>query len=243
MAEFLLYGRTDYSDVLDFTADLRRAGEEIDSDRAVAFAATVSGEVHLLSGDLDAAMTQLQEGAELHRRIGANAGEAMALQRLAEVHIELGDLDEALRLLDDALPLARWSALSQHLVQRIHGTMIRATTDPDDARAAVDRAMHAIGPSDMCMFCTVMVAVPSSIACSGVGDLDEAQRHLAMAESSAAAWQGTAWQGAVSEARAHLSRAQGDAPTAQQAFLAAAELFRRAGQPLDVARCEAEASA
>ena len=238
MAEFLLYGRTDYSDVLDFTRSLREAGEQIDSPRAVAFAATVSGEVKLLSGDLDAALLELREGVELHHQIGANAGEALALQRLAELHIELDDHDEALRLLDEALPLARWSALSQHLVQRIFGTMIDATSDPDEARAVVDRAARAIGPSDMCIFCTVMIAVPSSIACARVGDVEEAARHLMMAEMSAMAWQGTAWQGAVTEAKAYLARAEGG-DDAEALLGEAAELFERAGQPLDVARCRA----
>lgn len=243
MAEFLLYGRTDYDDVLDFTASLREAGEQIDSDRAVAFAATVAGEVHLLSGDLEQAATELREGVDLHRRIGANAGEALSLQRLAETHLELGDRDEALRLLDEALPLARWSALAHHLVQRIFGTMIRAIADADEARAAVDRANRAIGPSDMCIFCTVMIAVPSAIACARVGDVEEAQRHLTMAEMSATAWQGTAWQGAVTEAKAHLALATDEPDEAASLLAEAADLFDRAGQPLDATRCRAEAGA
>ncbi len=243
MAEFLLYGRTEYTDVLEFTSSLREAGEQISSDRAVAFAATVSGEVHLLSGNLDLARIELQEGIDLHHRIGANAGESLALQRLAEVYIELGDNGEALRLLDEALPLARWSALANHLVQRIFGCMIKATTDPDDARTLVERANRSIGPSDMCMFCTVMIAVPSSIACSRVGDLDEARRHLAMAEMSAMAWQGTAWQAALAEARAHLAAAEGQHHEAEELIAQAAELFERAGQPLDVARCSSSSLA
>ena len=59
------------------------------------------------------------------------------------------------------------------------------------------------------MFCQVMIAVPASIACIEGGRLDEARAWLAQAESSAATWQGTAWQGAVTEARAHLARAEG----------------------------------
>ena len=238
MAEFLLYGRTDYREVLDFAASLRESGERIGSARAVAFAATVAGEAHLLSGDLDNALTQLGEGVDLHNQIGANAGESLSLQRLAEVHLEMGDNEEALRLLDAALPLARWSQLSHHLIQRIYGTMIRATTDRDAARAMVDRANEAIGPSDACRFCTVMIAVPSSIACSAVGDIEAAEQHLAMAERSAAAWQGTAWPAAVAEAKAHLALAKDDRDEAAHLFDEAAELFGRAGQPLDVRRCQ-----
>lgn len=202
MAEFLLYGRTEYSEVLEFAASLREAGERTDSARAVAFAATVAGEAHLLSGDLDRALVELKEGVELHHRIGANAGEALSLQRLAEVHLELGETEEALRLLDSALPLARWSALSHHLVQRIFGTMIRAS-----------------------------------------GDIEDARRHLAMAERSAEAWEGTAWAGAVAEARAHIATAQGNDSEATTLLAAATDLFERAGQPLDARRCRTGLSA
>jgi tetratricopeptide (TPR) repeat protein len=241
VAEYLLYGRTDYNEVLEFASSLRKAGERSGSLRAIAFSATVAGEVRLLSGDLERASADLREGVDLHHQIGASAGEALSLQRLAEVHLELGDNDEALRLLEDALPLARWSPLAHHLVQRIYGTMIRASTSPEAARLTVDRASTTIGPSDMCMFCTVMIAVPSSIACSAVGDLDEARRHLAMAEQSAMAWQGTAWPGAVAEAGAHLARADGRSQDADALFAEAAELFTRAGQPLDAQRCRASA--
>ena len=239
MAEFLLYGRTDYQEVLDFAASLRETGERSGSARAVAFAATVAGEARLLSGDVDQAMRDLAEGVDLHHHIGANAGEALSLQRLAEAHLELGEYDEALRLLDEALPLARWSALSHHLIQRIYGTMIRATVDTDAARALVDKAATAIGPSDMCIFCTVMIAVPSAIACADAGDLDEARRHLAMAEHSAMAWQGTAWPGALAEARGHLALGEGNTADAASHFEEASRLFARAGQPLDARRCAA----
>ena len=87
-----------------------------------------------------------------------------------------------------------------------------------------------------------MIAVPSSIACSTVGDLDEARRHLQMAEMSAMAWQGTAWQGAVAEAKAHLAAAEGGPEASAALFAEAADLFGRAGQPLDAARCQAAIS-
>ena len=38
-----------------------------------------------------------------------------------------------------ALPLARWSVISMHLLQRVYGTMIEAAPDPVAARAVVDR--------------------------------------------------------------------------------------------------------
>jgi ATP/maltotriose-dependent transcriptional regulator MalT len=87
------------------------------------------------------------------------------------------------------------------------------------------------------MFCQVMLAAPAAIACVQSGRLDEARDWLAQAESSAAAWQGTAWQGAVTEARAHLTRAEGDPAAADRLMATAARLFEVAGQPLDAQRC------
>ena len=49
---------------------------------------------------------------------------------------------EAIRLLELAIPLARWSAISQHLIQRIYGSMILATDDPEAARAMVQEAQE-----------------------------------------------------------------------------------------------------
>ena len=81
---------------------------------------------------------------------------------------------------------------------------------------------------------------PSAIACARVGDLDEAEQHLRAAEMSSMAWEGTAWQGAVAEAKGHLARAKDDHDEAANMFRAAADLFARAGQPLDERRCLAE---
>ena len=109
---------------------------------------------------------ELQQSIELHHDIAATSGEAAALQRLAEVHLARGDNDEANRLLNQALPLARWSAIALHLLQRIFGTMILAAPDPASARAVVDRAEATLGTEDACPFCDIMLAIPAAIACS-----------------------------------------------------------------------------
>jgi hypothetical protein len=101
----------------------------------------------------------------------------------------------------------------------------------------VDEAVERLDEAFSCVFCQVMIAVPASIACVEGGRLDEARSWLAQAERSAATWQGTAWQGAVTEARGHLVRAEGDAAAASRLFADAARLFETAGQPLDAQRC------
>ena len=237
VAEYMLYGPTPYAEVMSLAATLRESARRSGVLRAVAFATALHGEAALLSGDLGLAEAELTEAAELHHDIGSTAGEAHSLQRLAEVRLAQGNRDEATRLLRRALPLARWSAIALHLLQRVYGTMILAAPDPVAARAVVDRATATLGEEDNCTFCNVMIAVPAARACADVGDLVQAEQHLAVARRSAALWEGTAWQGALSEAQAHLERAAGDEVAARRQLHEAAALFDAAGQPLDAARC------
>ena len=218
-AEFLLYGPTPYREVIELAHGLRDTAQRSGVLRAVAFAATLAGEAALLAGDLSSAQRGLWEAVDLHHDIGAGAGEAHSLQRLAEVQLAKGDAGEATRLLQRTLPLARWSAISLHLLQRIFGTMMRAAPDRDAARAVVDRAESSLGTEDVCTFCNIMLAVPAVIACADVGDLDRARHHLQVADKSLHLWEGTSWQAAVLEARATspTPRATPLAPTAAAA--------------------------
>lgn len=239
VAEYLLYGPTPYADVMELARSLRSTAERAGALRAVAFAGALMGEAALLHGDLDLAEHELATAVDLHHEIGAPVGEAHSLQRLAEVVLARGDRAAANRLLQRALPLARWSQLSMHLLQRLYGTMVRAADDPQAARAVVDAAEATFGGSDFCTFCTVMFAVPAAIACADAGDLAEARQHLHRAEISASMWAGTAWAAATIEVRAHIARAEGDAGRAGQLLAEAADLFDTWAQPLDAARCRA----
>jgi DNA-binding SARP family transcriptional activator/tetratricopeptide (TPR) repeat protein len=238
VAEFLLYGPTPYREVMTLARELRETAERSGVLRAVAFATALRGETAYLMGDLELAVAELQDAADLHRDIGSTAGEAHSLQRLAEAEIERGHRDQAGRHLQRALLLGRFSNLSKHLIHRVYGTMIEVAPDPRSARSMVDQAAAAIGASDQCAFCAIMLAVPSAKACADVGDIDDARRYLAIAERSALRWQGTAWQAAILEVRAHLAAAEGDA-TAGALQAQAAELFEASGQPLHARRCRA----
>ncbi len=94
-AEYLLYGPTPYRDVIELAAGLRETAEKAGALRAVAFARTLTGEAALLSGDLPLARQELTESAELHHELGANAGEAHCLERLAEIELYEGNRAEA----------------------------------------------------------------------------------------------------------------------------------------------------
>jgi hypothetical protein len=128
-----------------------------------------------------------------------------------------------------------------HLLQRVYGTMIAAAPDSIAARAVVDQAVATLGENDHCNFCAVMLEVPATIACADVGDLDAARRHLAVAESSSTNWQGTAWEAAVREARAHVARAGGHHDEFVYLSAEASRLFEAVGHTADAARCAAAA--
>ena len=193
-------------------------------------------------GDLDRAERELTEAVDLHRDVDAAAGRGA--QPAAARRGATWPAATARRpgLLQRALPLARWSVISLHLMQRIYGTMILAADDPVAAVAVVDQAEATIGENDRCSFCDVMFAVPAAIACADAGLDSDAEHHLALAEISAARWSGTAWPAAVAEARAHLAAAEHDDDAFARYLGEAAELFEGAGQPLDAARCLAAAS-
>jgi tetratricopeptide (TPR) repeat protein len=238
VAEYLLYGRAPYPEVIAETEDLRRTAAQAGALRGVAFATALIGEAALLMGDLERAEHELVEAVALHREIDAPAGEAHGLQRLAEVRLAQGDALEAQRLLQRALPLARWSIVASHLLYRVYASMINAAPDAATARAIVDRADATLGETDRCAFCAVMLAVPAAIACANVGDLDNARRHLAVAESSASRWESSAWAAATCEARAHLAQAEGNERQFAAELRRAAALFHDAGHRRDAARCE-----
>jgi DNA-binding SARP family transcriptional activator/tetratricopeptide (TPR) repeat protein len=241
VAEYLLYGQVPYAEVIEESEELRRRADQAGALRGVAFATALIGEAALLMGDLDRAERELLEAVDLHREIDASAGEAHSLQRLAQLRLAQGSREEAQRLLHQALPLARWSVVSMHLLQRVYGTMIAAAPDAVSARAVVDQAEATLGEKDRCHFCAVMLAVPAAIACADVGDLDAARRHLAVAERSNASWPGTAWEAATQEARAHVARAAGQHDDFARLSAEAARLFEAVGHLADAARCASAA--
>ena len=241
----LLYGARPYDDVIAFADALAIESERLGAARGLAFAVTIRGEAKLLAGRLDGAEADLAEGETLHRRIGAATGEAFALQRHAEVMLHRGEHAQAVELLDEALDIARESAVGFHLFDRIYGTRIAMATDPASGLAALEEAEEAVrGPIETCPGCRITLAMPAVIAAARGGDLDRAARWMPVAEYlTDVVMRLPAWYAALDEARGHVAQATGDRPAAHRRFAAAAEAFASAGHPLDHTRCAALAAA
>ena len=231
-AEYLLYGSTPYDEVIQLARTIQKTGEKSGALRAVAFARALVGESALLSGDLALASVELAEAADLHHALGSAGGEAHCLTRLAEVRIAEGDPEAARRLLDQALPLARWSTIAMHLMHRIYGLMITAAPDPTSARAVVDRAEATIGSDDACQFCGIMLALPAMMACAHSGDLDRA-RYYRGSPSSRRSY-GTEPHGVRRSTRPRRTWRSPRGADPDTYLESAAAGFERAGQPIDV---------
>lgn len=240
-SERLLYGELPYPEVVEFAESLATEAERLGAARGKAFAQTLGGEAKLLSGRLDEAEPDLAEAARAHRSIGATAGEALSMQRLAEVAYFRHQGDEADLLLDEALAVARESYLGHHLLDRIYGAKVRVQSDPEAAMTTLKEGERAVrGPGETCPACRITFVAPAAIAAARAGDLERAGRYADMAESLAEViLRLPGWDAAVSEIRGHVALARGDHPGAVGSFSKAADVYHRSGQPLDEARCRA----
>ena len=234
-----LYGSRPYADVIAFADSLAAEAQRLGAARGYAFAVTLRGEARLLSGQLDAAEQDLVAGGRLHRAIGGATGEALSLQRRSELAMYRGRLDLARGLLDEALDVARQSDVGFHLLDRIYGTRIAITTDPDAALGVLEEAEAAVrGPLETCPGCRITFAIPATIAAARAREMDLAAGHQRLSEFLAnVVMKLPAWYAALHEARAHIALASGQHSAAREGFAAAAQGFHSCGQPLDEARC------
>lgn len=242
-----LYGARPYAEVIKFADALAVEAQRLGAARGHAFGVTLRGEAEWLAGDLVAAREHLREGARLHRAIGGPVGEALSLQRLAEVSLHEGRREEARALIDEALDVARSTDIGFHLLDRIYGTRINLhQDDPAAALHVMEDASESVrGPLETCPGCRITFAVPAAIAAARAGELALADQHETQCAYLAnVVMRLPAWYAAHEEVRGHIAAAR--EPRSDESvkrFLAAAERFRQAGQPLDAQRCEKLAGA
>jgi DNA-binding SARP family transcriptional activator len=241
LVEFSLYGGEPYDEVIGFARKLRAAADRAGAVRGAAFAATVLGEAELLSGRVEEAEGDLRSAIDLARRSRADVGQAHAMQRLAETALAAGRPDQARARLAEALPIAQASLLAQHLLPRIYDVAIRAAQDPAAALHTLEEAEEALADTPACTPCSIGFLIAAAIACAQAGLPDRARSYGERASHVAGMWRRGAWTAGVTEAQAVLVVAEGELQRAATLFGDAAELFRRAGQPLDEARCRIRA--
>jgi DNA-binding SARP family transcriptional activator len=242
VTERMLYGGLPGEEITAFADDLAAEAKRIGAARGEAFALTLRGEAAVLAGRLDEADRDFAEGARLHGRIGAVAGEALSLLGRAQVANYRGNSRLAAPFLADALLMARESEVGHHTLDRIYGAMVESAVDAPDALACVREAESAIqGPAETCPTCRIAFIVPATIAAARAGDLERADRYARDCERALEVVAlPPAWHAAVDEARGWLARAhERPADDAEHYFVKAAEGFGAWGQPLDARRCAA----
>lgn len=239
MTQRFLYGSRPYAEVLRFADELTAEARRLGALRGEAFGVTLRAEAMYLSGHLDQARRDFDSSLALHRQTGGTTGEAHALQRVAELMHSAGDDAGARAAIDQALALTRISDIGFHLLDRIYGSRITISTDPDDGLAAVEEAEAAVqGPLETCPGCRIHLAVPAAIAAAKAGDLQRAKAYESNVDFLAnVVMRLPAWYAALDEVRAHVKLAEGDVDRASELFHLAARRYGQAGHPLDHQRC------
>lgn len=245
VTERMLYGGLPNHEIIAFADSLAAEAQRIGAARGHAFALTLRGEATILAGRLDEADRDFAEGARLHGRIGAVAGEALSLLGRAQVAIHRGRPAHATPFLTDALLMARESEVGHHTLDRIYGAMVEGAADAEHAVQLVCEAETAIqGPAETCPTCRIAFIVPATIAAARGADLERARRYLEHCETALEIVAlPPAWHAAVDEARGWVAHANARRDEARAHFHSAADGFSAWGQPLDARRCAAQARA
>ena len=245
VTERMLHGGLPNDEIIAFADSLAAEAQRIGAARGHAFARTLRGEAAILAGRLDEADRDFAEGARLHGRIGAVAGEALSLLGRAQVAIYRGQPEHATPFLTDALLMARESEVGHHTLDRIYGAMVEGAGDPSSGMQRVREAETAIqGPAETCPTCRITFIVPATIASARAGDIERARRYAHDCDTALEIIAlPPAWHAAVEEARGWVARASGRPSDAGEHFRKAADGFRTWGQPLDAQRCTELATA
>jgi DNA-binding SARP family transcriptional activator/tetratricopeptide (TPR) repeat protein len=241
VTERMLHGGLPNAELIAFADGLADEAQRLGAARGHAFALTLRGEAEILAGRLDEADRDFAEGARLHGRIGAFAGEALSLLGRAQVATYRGRPEHARPFLADALMMARESEVGHHTLDRVYGAMVEAAGDPAGGLELVREAESAIrGPAETCPTCRIAFIVPAAIAAARAGDLERADRYAQACETALEVIAlPPAWHAAVGEVRGWVARANGRPGEARDHLERAAESFRAWGQPLDAQRCAA----
>jgi hypothetical protein len=224
--------------IRDIVEELHANAVRSGARRAQVFAATLLGEIALVTGHPDEADTRLREAVRVSREIGAVSAEALAVLRLGETARARGQLAECEALLADALVISRWSPMSSHLLPLGYAALLRATDDPQLGLLRLDDAGAYLREQPLpCAYCGTAFRVAAAVAAARGKQVEQAAVFLAGAEGTARMWRGGGlWPAALDEARGEIAYASGDLSGAHDLLQAAADAFARDGRRLDADR-------
>jgi DNA-binding SARP family transcriptional activator len=242
LAEVWVYGGGGVSDGQAFASDLFAIADEYDSTHGRALASLVRGEASLLSGELDAANSDLANAVSLYQAVGAESAYALATARLTEVAAAAGDLRRADQLANRSLELAHSVPIGSHIVVRILGVKVDLAQSLRAAIVAVQEGEEQLAGHDACGPCSMPFRVAAAITFAKAGDLHAAASYVDAARSVAAMWPGSPWEAAAWEARAALRLAEGRREQATALLEEASDVYARSGHSLAVARCRRAAA-
>jgi ATP/maltotriose-dependent transcriptional regulator MalT len=219
----------------DLHANAVRSGAR----RAQVFAATVLGEVALITGALDDAEGRLRGAVKLSREISAYSAEALATMRLAEASHALGKRSQGDALFADALVISRWTPMSSHLLPLAYAALLRATDDPELGGRYVEDGTAYLREQDIvCAYCGMAFRVAATVAAARAGRVEQASMSLAGAEATSGLWRAGPWPAALDEARGELALASGRAVEGREKLVAARDAFADEGRIIDANRVE-----
>jgi DNA-binding SARP family transcriptional activator len=240
VAEFALTSGQPLEGIRTVAEELHANAVRSGARRAQVFAATLLGEVALVTGQVDEADARLRQAVRLSREIGAVSAEALAGVRLGEAARARGQAAEGDTLMADALVVSRWSPMSGHLLPLGYAALLHASEDPELGLERLDDAEAYLRDQELvCGSCRTIFGVAAAIAAARALRLEQAAGFLSGAEAAAALWRGGPWPAAFDEARGELAWGSGDQAEAKARLRAAGEAFAQEGRRLDADRVEA----
>ena len=242
VTEYHVFGVGGGEQMLEYANELRLIAKASGSVQGEGVAEYLAGEAELFSGHIGSAEHHLQAAADLLEEAGAIAGKVLTIQRLAECAMASDEPERAHRLLDDGLRTARSSPLAPHLVVRMHEGLVRSSNG-SAALAAIRTGEADLAGRLVCRPCSIGFRLASAAKLIEMGDLDQAEKDMDLADEIATMWPAGVWQAAGIEARGVLYRARGAETRAEELFLEAADRFADLNRPVDEARCRVEATA
>lgn len=208
--------------------------------RALALCHNFGGALDFQAGRWESAEHKLRDAVALYRDVGSAAGESLSLQRLGLLLTARGVLDEAYEALAEGLVVAERAAMRSHCLTRLHASMIRnrlAAKDREGIELSLSEGLEAARRHGNCVTCNALLLPEVVRAQIELGRLDDAWNTCAQLQETAADFDSHVWNAMASQCLGRVMLARGNHDEAFEALGRAADAYRAADQPYEVARC------